>query len=369
MNRRSFLIYSGLGFLLLGGGIIVELLDQNEDRMEAIPENKEELLEDDFFYMIYLASLAPSGHNTQPWTIRIINQNHWILGTEKSRWLPAVDPDNREVLLSLGAFLENLIIAAGIKGYDVETEVRTNQPLDSEILDIKLYKSNKPTSFNVDKITLRRTIRNNFLKDSLDAEDLREIISDDQDSFVYYPQDSKEGNYLKTRTILANQIQVYRNPAQEELAKWIRWSKTDVKRYMNGLTPKTMEIEGIARWYVERFYSEKSVLDNSFREATIQTVQQQVNAGSGWLLLTSQDSSNAELIATGRKLQRMWLKVRSKMIAIHPMTQILEEKTLLQEIASDLNITKKVQFVLRIGYVREYPKPISPRMPLSKIII
>jgi len=369
MNRRSFLIYGGLGLLVLGGGIIVESLYQNNDRMETVPENKEGLLEDDFFYIIYLASLAPSGHNTQPWTIRIINQNHWILGTEKSRWLPAVDPDNRESLLSLGAFLENLTIAAGLKGYDVETAIRTNQPLDSEIIDIKLYRKHKTTNFNVEEIILRRTIRNNFLKDPLYAEDLRDIISDDRDSFIYYPQDSKEGKYLKTGTILANQIQAYRDPAQEELAKWIRWSKTDIRRYMNGLTPETMEIEGIARWYVERFYSDKSVMDNSFREATIQTVQRQVNAGSGWLLFTSKDSSISELIATGRKLQRMWLKVRSKMIAIHPMTQMLEETPLLTKIAPDLNMNKKVQFLLRVGYVREYPKPISPRMPLSKIII
>ncbi|WP_378956628.1 Acg family FMN-binding oxidoreductase [Pelosinus sp. sgz500959] len=369
MNRRTFLSYSGLGFLILSGVTVVQLLNQNNYRYESIPDNKEGILDDDFFYIIYLASLAPSGHNTQPWTIRMINRNHWVLGTEKSRWLPAVDPENREVLLSLGAFLENLIIAAGIKGYDVETEIRANHPLDSEIVDIKLYKTHKTTNFNEEKIILRRTIRNNFLNDSLSVEDLKEIISDDQDSFTYYPQESQGGKYLKEGTILANRIQAYRNSAQEELAKWIRWSKDDVRRYMNGLTPETMEIQGIARLYVENFYSNKSVMDNSFREDTIRTVQRQVNGGSGWLLLESKDSSILELIATGRKLQRMWLKVRGKMIAIHPMTQMLEEEPLLQQIVSELNSNKKIQFLLRVGYVKDYPRPVSPRMLLSRIMI
>ncbi len=369
MTRRTFLICGGLGLAMLGGVSILQMFNQSEIYSKGIPLNKEGILDEDCFQIVYLASLAPSGHNTQPWTIRIIDKNHWVLGTEKSRWLPAVDPENREVLLSLGTFLENLIAAAGIKGYSVETEVRANHPSDSEILDIKLHKINRTTNFNAEKIMLRRTIRNNFLNDSLSAEDLREIISDDRDSFIYYPQKSQEGKYLAEGTILANRIQTYRNPAQEELAKWIRWSKDDIRRYMNGLTPETMEIQGIARWYVEKFYSDKSVMDNSFREDTIRTVQRQVNAGSGWLLLESKDSSIPEIIAAGRKLQQMWLKVSDKKIAIHPMTQMLEEEPLRCEILSALNINKNIQFLLRIGYVSDYPKPVSPRMPISKIIV
>ena len=54
--------------------------------------------------ILYYASLAPSGHNTQPWTVRLENQAIWI-GTDSARWLPKVDPGNREVMLSVGAEL------------------------------------------------------------------------------------------------------------------------------------------------------------------------------------------------------------------------------------------------------------------------
>ena len=44
-----------------------------------------------------------------------------------------------------------------------------------------------------------------------------------------------------------------------------------------------------------------------------------------WLVITSKDNSTNTLLETGKRLQRLWLKVRDKSIAIHPMTQIIEE--------------------------------------------
>ena len=69
------------------------------------------LIPPDLHRILYYASLAPSGHNAQPWTVRLDGQQMWI-GTDSARWLPNVDPTNREVTLSVGAFIENLIAAA-----------------------------------------------------------------------------------------------------------------------------------------------------------------------------------------------------------------------------------------------------------------
>src|SRR5262245_65824001 len=71
--------------------------------------------------ILHYASLAPSGHNTQPWSVRLGNREMWI-GTNPARWLPKVDPTNREVTLSLGAFVENLITAAPAYGYRADCE-------------------------------------------------------------------------------------------------------------------------------------------------------------------------------------------------------------------------------------------------------
>ena len=51
--------------------------------------------------ILFLASLAPSGHNTQQWFVRYLAPYHWIVGNDQSKWLPAVDLTQRETILSL----------------------------------------------------------------------------------------------------------------------------------------------------------------------------------------------------------------------------------------------------------------------------
>lgn len=117
VNRRSFLkkalaagsLAAGTGSLFSGCAGIrrSDLPDQNlagqtAKQLDAVGNA-----------ILYYGSLAPSGHNSQPWVVRVLSQNEWIIGVDPDRRLPAVDPGNREVMLSLGAFAENLSIAAG----------------------------------------------------------------------------------------------------------------------------------------------------------------------------------------------------------------------------------------------------------------
>jgi hypothetical protein len=124
-----------------------------------------------------------------------------------------------------------------------------------------------------------------------------------------------------------------------------------------------MEITGFAGWYVRNFYKRDLVLKKSFRETGIKQVVERVAQGGGWLVMSG-ETSVAGLIETGRKFQRMWLKLRERGVAIHPMTQILEETANTDSVAKELGVGGTPQFVLRIGYVKTYPDPVSPRMPV-----
>ena len=128
-----------------------------------------------------------------------------------------------------------------------------------------------------------------------------------------------------------------------------------------------MEIDGLAGWYVSHFYDRANVLSKSFRETTIKQVAERVGQGGGWLVVSSTGSSVATLIETGRQFERMWLRLRDKNIALHPMTQMLEESPWREQIAKTLG-TDSAQFLLRIGYVGSHPKPASLRMPPNWIM-
>ena len=97
-------------------------------------------------------------------------------------------------------------------------------------------------------------------------------------------------------------------------------------------------------------------------------VRKQVKSCGGWLVVSSPDASVSTLVETGRRVERMWLACRERMIAIHPMTQVLEEAPFRDEVARALGITGQVQFILRVSYLAQYPDPVSLRMPLSRFV-
>jgi len=325
-------------------------------------------LSDDEIKILYLASLAPSGHNTQPWMITIKGPRRWVIRSDKLRWLPAVDPDNREMMLSIGAFIENLSVAAGIQGYEAEIDVIGKDNFSSEIAEVRLIKG-KPTTVSDKVIKERRTVRKHLLKNTLSMEDINHLVGSNKNTVFYYPLHSKEGSYLSQANVLANKSQVYREDAQTELAKWIRWTDREARQYCNGLTPESMEMEGIVRWYSKHFFNKTDVLSKTFKNETIKLVEEQVQNCAGWLVVKSNGSTVADLINTGRVLQSAWLSAHEKLIAFHPMTQVLEETPWRTELATELGHSGNIQFVIRIGYIKAYPQPVSLRMPMFKIMI
>lgn len=366
MNRRSFIGIAG-GSVLAVGTAAYSLSDRHSlvrDDIEAADENVG-MLSPDEKEILYLASLAPSGHNTQPWFVQYVEPYYWIIANDKTRWLPAVDPTQRETILSIGAFLQSLEYAAGSFGYTCGWNLLATTNQDESVMEVKLTKTGAMSNFDTEKIKTRRTVRSNYCHELISKEDLDHIGASESDGFHYLPAGGKESQYVNEQTIEANRIQAYRDPAQEELADWIRFSSKNAEKYRDGLTTASMEINGIAGFIVRNFYSKESAMSNDFRNQGIDKVRSQVSQSAGWILLTSNDSSVGTLLECGRRLQRLLLRIRERNIAIHPMTQILEERSTQQALTDAININEAVQFILRIGYLDRYPRPVSLRRPVG----
>jgi hypothetical protein len=324
-----------------------------------------ETLNPDEKEILFLASLAPSGHNTQPWFVQYLEPYHWIIGNDKSKWLPAVDPTQRETILSIGAFIQNLEYAAGSFGYVCHWNLLATTNQDEQIMEVKLIEEASKNDFDIAKIKNRRTVRSDFLSDVLKKEDLEYIVDSESEYIHYLPTTSKESQFINEQTIEANRIQSDRNPAQQELANWIRFSTKDADKYRDGLTTASMEIEGFSGWVVRNFYSKDNVMTKDFRETGLDKVKKEVSASAGWILITSKDNSVATLLETGRRMQRLFLKVREKSIAIHPMTQILEESSTREQLNQSIGSDENIQFILRTGYLKNYPPSVSLRRPVD----
>ena len=314
--------------------------------------------------ILYHAGLAPSGHNSQPWRVRIESPDTWLIEAEAERRLPCVDPQNRELMLSLGAFIENLSLAAGAKGMGTDIQVIARNRNDREVVRVALHKD-KPTGYPLQRIKKRRTVKHGHLPKEITAADVK-LLSDGMKGHLYYfPRGSDHAVCIRDAAVENYRVQAMRDDAQQELVGWLRLNPRDAQRHRDGLSTEGMEIMGFKGWFVRQFVQPQDFLKQTYRQQGVDLIADLAGQGGGWMVITSPVQTVAGLIETGRRFERMALLAREHGIGIHPMTQMLEEKNGTEQIAGFHDSGFFPQFVLRVGYIENYPEPVSLRRPLA----
>jgi nitroreductase len=85
--------------------------------------------------LVELATRAPSVHNTQPWYWGVAGER-LVLFADWSRQLMRADPDGRDLILSCGAALHHLRVAAAGSGWRAEVRRVPNAYNDAQLANI-----------------------------------------------------------------------------------------------------------------------------------------------------------------------------------------------------------------------------------------
>ncbi len=317
--------------------------------------------------LLALAALAPSSHNVQPWRVRVTGARHLSVAIDPARRLPAVDPDGREMILSVGCFVENLSQAAAAEGLALEVTCDATLPDAPELARLRLVPG-PGVAGGPERVLRRRTLRTGHRPDPLAAGDLAALLAVAGPGTAFFPRASPEGRRLAEATVEGMRQQTWRDAAQRELSSWIRFRDEEARRRADGLTVASMEAKGLAGFVMGRFFDAGSVMGKSFREKGIEQCARQSVEGAGFLVLSSEGATVPALLESGRRFARMALSVRERAIAAHPMSQALEEAPWRDTLAGELGLPGPVQFVVRVGYVDHYPEPVSPRRPLTAFV-
>lgn len=370
MRRREFLRFAAAGVTAAGTVPLVGGCSRAVDRA-AFPAAESvaslgDRLDPVSCQMLYQASLAPSGHNAQPWRVRVRTPDRWQLGVDPARRLTAVDPGDREAILSLGAFLENLAQAGRHFGRPVElagTIDSENGPADA----VLFVGSSDARAVNLAAISERRTLHGPLAPRRLRRAHIRELLLGIPDG-LYVAPGSQQADWLNEAAVESVRAQVRRAPVMEELSRWIHWDTAGARAQRVGLTPAGMGIDGFAGWWTRTFYAPEDVLARRFGDAAVRRAADEVGSCGGWVAITSPDETTESLLRAGRLCERLWLRARSMDVGIHPMSQALEESPWREQIANRLATEGPVQFLLRVGYAADYPAPVSLRLPLDAFV-
>ncbi len=295
-------------------------------------------------FLLKYAILAPSCLNTQPW--RFESQDGCIkIIVDKNRWRKIADHDGRELYISAGCALENLLVAAEHFGYNH----RESYGKDDLAAIIELDLGGEPSSFRgpdlFDAIPKRCTNRKIYETRLLSSEDLKRL----QDLCV------EEGLiiHLATETDIkikacelvkrAYAIQLSNSAFRKELGFWLG----------QGLFMDSWTKSKIAQMVATNINVGKSRA-KKFSELT--------RSSAAFGIIGSEKDDRFAQIKVGQALERIWLEATSLGIGLHPVSQILELPELKEETLRLLPIPDAYpQIAFGLGYANPKAKHLSRR--------
>ena len=297
-----------------------------------------------FEFLVAQAVKAPSGHNTQPWKFRQ-NESAVEIYPDFDRRLPVVDPDDRELFVSLGCATENLCLAAQNIGYESSVAVGDTGVIAVTLTEEMDIKSNPL----FEQIDLRQTNRSIYTGEeiALDAlKRLQAIRSEDGVSVHYYARQTKQFNDIEQYVLQGNTRQMQNEAFKAELKSWMRFNKKHQDQTLDGLSYAVFGAPNVPRWMAEPIMS-MAINAKTQNKAD----REKIDSASHLVLFTTRENSRREWVSLGRTLQRFLLTTTELGVAHAYLNQPNEEAEIASEMARTLGLTGEYPTILlRIGY-------------------
>ncbi len=178
-----------------------------------------------WLFLLRYAVLAPSSHNAQPWRFRIRGDEVGVYG-DRTRSLPVVDPDDRELVLACGAALFNLRGAARYFGHAIEVREMPD-PADHDLLATVRFSGRRSSTLEEDALfhamTRRATNRQPFDHRPLAEETLQilEAAARSEGAWLSAVRGNDARHAVAALVAEGDRIQFASRPFRHELADWI----------------------------------------------------------------------------------------------------------------------------------------------------
>ena len=310
-------------------------------------------------FLLRYAVLAPSGHNTQPWSFHITPMGVEVYA-DCGRCLPIADPGNRELTISIGAAITNFRVAAAHFGFDT-TVMYESEAVDSGPVAAIAVRETCDPDANLralfPAITKRHTNRSGFDRRPIDPEILDRLCnlveSSELTRFVVPHERPNVAELVQEadRRLLADEAW------RDELAQWVRTNETNEA---DGMTADAFGIPGplsaFAPWLLRTFDmgEERGRTDRALTEDA-----------AGLIVVTS-DDDRSSLIRAGEALERLLLTLTTLGVQYAFLNQPVQVPELRRELWNLIRTPKPPQLLLRIGYAPPVRRAM-PRRPVTAV--
>lgn len=296
-------------------------------------------LEDKARFLLGYAILAPSTQNTQPWRFALRGPTV-DLYADPARWLHVADRDRRELHLSVGCALENLLIAAEHFGLGHWTELAPDRWQPDLLATVRLEAGGEPAPFRppelFDAIARRATVRGAYRPDSVPDDLLARLRGCGHEDGIrlLLTGDPEARAWVESLVEGADERQLA-DPAWQEEVKWLRASG------VLGESPSVFRCDA-----------------RTFATAPV------------FGLLVTLEDDPASRVRTGQVFERLHLTATSLGLDLQPVSQLLELGAPREALADVLGIGAAYpQQPFRLGFGAASREGRAPRRPLEEVLL
>ncbi len=324
-------------------------------------------------FALHAAIVAPSIHNTQPWRFRITDgaEPFVDLLLDPSRELPALDPAHRQLVISCGTALAGYEIGLRSCGLEPRVELLPADGGDACIARIRVtdLAAGDPGSTRLlSDLRHRRTYRGRVTKEAVPptvCDELMDAVEDECRLQLVFDERWRAVEHL---VVMAAIELSDTTDVDRETRDWTR------------LDERTSDGVPAANW---QRTSEQSagapIVQRDFAQGRPLPGRPETHGPTGpegdplMAVLVSRADTSRDWIEAGRALLHLTLVAQEAGLALGYVNQPTEVPGLRDELADLLQPMPAgfavPQLVLRLGYPAEALPPVTPRRPVSAVLL
>ncbi len=316
-------------------------------------------------YLLNYAVLAPSGHNTQPWLFDVSDDQVWLYA-DRTRALPVIDPNDRELVMSCGAALFHLTtvirhfyanplvkLFPDPDDHDLLAEIRIDTQSPQEDADSEVHNMFKA-------IKERRTNRLPFKSRPIPEKDLAALKAraTAEGLGLHFESDPEKKQQLADLIAEGDKIQGANRHFRRELASWIHPNRIRRNDGLPGFSLGAGDVESMVYPFMVRTF------DWGDGQAA---KDKQLAEGSPVLaVLSTEGDTPRDWLVAGTVLAHVLLLGTHFGISASFLNQPLEVPALRKKVAEVMGITANPQIILRMGFGAKPAR--TPRKPLREVL-
>lgn len=306
-------------------------------------------------FLLRWAVLAPSSHNTQPWLFHVRDGTIRMYADEH-RWLRVCDPDRRELHLSLGCALENLIVAGEYFGFGHEVRYPDLDVSDGAAAVVTLHPGGRASHLRglelFDAIRLRRTNHRPYDATPVPEPTLERLrrACEDPDIGLFLSTDPGIRTAAQDLLARAEAEQFADRAFREELGYWIGQG-------VFGTPWLLAKLEQMAVTYLDLGRAAAR------RDARI------LASSPVFGVLWARRSDRATWLKAGQLFERLYLVATMHGLSLQPVSPIVQVPRTRDALAALLEGPGAVPLQpFRLGFA-ESERAVTPRRPLEEVLL